>query len=183
MALATLSSVTSSTQSDDEQEPSSPPDAASSEGRKKKRKKKRKRKAEVARVPVAAPADGRAESASFGRALAFFVIAVGAALFYVLAAPADGNRPFALVTVGVAAFLCGASPGIDPQRSVAVFGAVVTVGLAIVGIRASEIGTVLAMGGGLGLGGGIHRLGRLGPDEGEPLSPPAGKALRRAAGS
>jgi hypothetical protein len=76
------------------------------------------------------------------------------------------NRPFALVGVGLAAFMCGASPGVAPQRSVAFFGGLVALGLAIIGIRASEIGTVLAMAGGLGLGGGIHRLGRLGHDDG-----------------
>jgi hypothetical protein len=108
--------------------------------------------------------------------VAFLLAAVGAALFYVYAAPADTNRPFALVAVGVAAFLCGASPGIDPQKSVAVFGGLVAVGLAVIGIRASEIGTVLAMGGGLGLGGGIHRLGRLGPDEGSGAAREAGAA-------
>lgn len=148
--------MTSSTQSDD-----ATSKAATSPRTKKRRKKKRK--AAEPQAPVTTVAVARE---GFGRALAFLVVAIGAALFYVYAAPADTNRPFALVGVGVAAFLCGASPGVAPQRSVAFFGALVAVGLAVIGIRASEIGTVLAMGGGLGLGGGIHRLGRLGPDEG-----------------
>lgn len=152
----------------------------------KKRRKKKKRKADEQLAPtpqVRAPIPRE----GMGRALGFLVVAIGAALFYVLAPPPDTMRPYALVAVGVAAFLCGASPGVDPQRSVAVFGALVAAGLAVIGIRASEIGTVLAMGGGLGLGGGIHRLGRLGPDEGSgesaPTAPPqAEEPLDEAAG-
>ncbi len=149
--------MTSSTHSDDATSKSA------TSGRPKKRRKKKRKAAEQEAPPPAPPPVARE---GFARALAFLVVAIGAALFYVYAAPSDTNRPFALVGVGVAAFLCGASPGLNPQRSVAVFGGLVAIGLAIVGIRASEIGTVLAMGGGLGLGGGIHRLGRMGPDEG-----------------
>lgn len=153
----------------------------------KKRRKKKKRKAADDLAPLAAAAPAAAPREGVGRALAFLLVSIAAALFYVYAAPADSNRPFALVAVGVAAFMCGASPGVDPQRSVAVFGALVAVGLAVIGIRASEIGTVLAMGGGLGLGGGIHRLGRLGPDEGSSAardaSGSAGKPLPSATGS
>jgi len=133
--------------------------------RKRRRKKKRAR-AEGPSEKVASAKNAAPAPASGLQAAACFVVSLASAVYYVWVQPNDPSRPFVLLAVGLFAFLCGASRGLDPERTVGAFAAMVAVGLAIIGIRPSEIGTVLAMAGGLGLGGAIHRLGRLGPDAG-----------------
>lgn len=81
----------------------------------------------------------------------------------------DAQRPYLLVGIGLVAFAFGSSSGMNPRRVVVLCGAAVAAGLALVGTRDSSIGVALCLAGGLGLGGGIHRLGRMGPDEEDDL--------------
>lgn len=84
---------------------------------------------------------------------------------------------YALVALGVAGFALGASAP-DPRRAVPLAGGAAALGLALTATRPtgalasllgalatqpSDVGVVLAMGGGLALAGAIHSLGRLGP--------------------
>lgn len=81
------------------------------------------------------------------------------------------NKDVLRACVGGLAFLAGAAGAFDPRRAPVVFAFIGIVGLAMVGIGPGtsgqtltlEVGIGLAMGGVLGLGGSIHRLGRLGP--------------------
>lgn len=75
--------------------------------------------------------------------------------------------------VGVFAFTSGAFGTVDVRLSAIASSVVAGLGLALVGVGPNhafpgvvgfELGIACAMGGVLGLGGSIHRLGRLGPD-------------------
>jgi hypothetical protein len=83
---------------------------------------------------------------------------------YIVNALGDEARPYSMLAIGTSAFLLGAASSL-PERAVVIAGAlVVALGLAMVGIQFSEVGVALCLAGGLTLAGGIHRLGRLGPE-------------------
>ncbi len=151
-------------------------DDALEDPRPKKRRAKKRRPGSDAR-PLPTPAPAGAESPV--RATLFGLASLACAGFYVYAHPGAETRSYALIGCGVTSFLFAASPGISPQRVVLLMGALVATGLAVIGARASEIGTALAMAGGLGLGGGIHRLGRLGPDDGQHSELAAAEPVKR----
>lgn len=90
---------------------------------------------------------------------------------YVKATLGAEAQPYVLVAIGVSAFALGSSSGIDPRHAVGVGGLVVAIGIALVGTSPSQAGAALCLAGGLSLAGGIHRLGRMGPEE--PAEPAA----------
>lgn len=103
------------------------------------------------------------------RLLGMLLLVVGVSVAYVRNLLGDAQRPYLLVGIGLSAFAFGTSSGMNPRRVVVLCGALVAAGLALVGTRDSSIGVALCLAGGLGLGGGIHRLGRMGPDEEDDL--------------
>ncbi|MFO0553961.1 MAG: hypothetical protein U0271_36610 [Polyangiaceae bacterium] len=91
------------------------------------------------------------------------VVAVGSGLALIGAVGGPNLRPYLMIGAGLGGFATGAVAP-KPERSVIVAGGLVAIGLALVATRASDLGIALALAGGLGLGGAIHRLGRLGPE-------------------
>jgi hypothetical protein len=93
---------------------------------------------------------------------------LGAATALVAAAVvgASGTTPsgYALLALGVGAFVAGASYD-HPRRTVLAAMGVAAGGLAWLALSSSPWAISVAVGGGMGLAGGIHLLGRMGPDE------------------
>lgn len=113
-----------------------------------------------------------------------FAILAGAwvALLFSAGSPAGTTRDMLRAACGVLAFVGGAIGATDPRRSAMGFAIVAGLGLAMVGVGPAtldattgllhrlheliehrDLGVGLTMLGVLGLGGTIHRLGRLGP--------------------
>jgi hypothetical protein len=135
---------------------------------------------EGAPAPSAAVASPHAGAG--GRSAA--AVLSGAALALVLSffANAGTTRDFLRAATGVLAFVGGAMGAADARKSAVGFAVVAALGLAIVGlgpatldvttgllhrlhelVERHDVGVGLTMLGVLGLGGSIHRLGRLGP--------------------
>ena len=127
--------------------------------RKGKGKAPKRRPLEVAPARQAPPAPSSARARALGGALA------AVALAYVATALGPDLQAHLLVAVGVLGFVFGSASGIDPRKGGLGAGASVAIGLAVVATSTARGGPALVMTGGLGLAGGIHRLGRLGPDE------------------
>ncbi len=100
------------------------------------------------------------------RFLAFVGAILIATILYVTGSLGPGSKPVLLIVLGALGFACGSSSGMSPGRIVLGSGALVAAALAVAATRPSEIAIATCMSAGLALAGGIHRLGRLGPDEG-----------------
>ena len=105
------------------------------------------------------------------RFLAMAALVVACCVVYTKATLGEEAQPYVLVAIALSAFALGSSSGIDPRHAVGLGGFVVAVGIALVGTSPSQAGAALCLAGGLALAGGIHRLGRMGPEEGhEPVT-------------
>jgi hypothetical protein len=71
---------------------------------------------------------------------------------------------YVLLALGVGAFLAGASYE-HPRRTVLAAMGVAACGLAWLALSSSPWAVAVAVGGGMALAGGIHLLGRMGPEE------------------
>lgn len=154
---------------DEEQE--SAPDGVGTEPRRRRKKKRSaaKRGAPNERSPDAhLTSSASAVTSERGvstTAMLFAAATAVAVLAAVTNALGSELHAFTLMGAGVAAFLGAASSGAYVRPVVAACAATVVIGLAIVATSTWDLGAPLCMAGGLGLAGGIHRLGRLGPDE------------------
>lgn len=136
-----------------------------------RRKRKRKgRRAEPAASEAPRPAPPPPASAARGLALGGALLL--AAVLYTTTALGPDRSPHLLISLGALGFVFGSASGFDPRRVVLGAGACVAAGLAVVSTTTAMVGPALVMAGGLGLAGGIHKLGRMGPEEPAPEPSP-----------
>jgi hypothetical protein len=125
-----------------------------------RRKRRRKRR------HVEAPAEPSPLPVELGNRNLFrtsaAVVAV-TALLVGTAALGPAESPYALVILGIASFVAGSSFP-EPRKTVLLSMAVAAAGLAGLATSSSPWAIAIAVVGGLGLGGGIHLLGRMGAE-------------------
>lgn len=131
------------------------------------RRKRKKRRSRL--EPSAEPAP---EAAQLGNRTTFrtagLVVAV-AALLVGTSALGPAESPYALVVLGIASFIAGSSFP-EPRKTVLISMAVAAAGLAGLATSSSPWAVAVAIVGGLGLGGGIHLLGRMGEEASSPTA-------------